>query len=255
MPGKPGQQVPAPYAPVIVAKSGRAIPQPHTADVFAILGIGCWVVAAVIGSCVVFGYSDLVSSDYRIGEWFDSIGLGNAVLVKAATVWHYAGGPGGSFVLALVATVWLFIANRRGWALYVVVCGIGGLVISEVLKKTIDRARPSWPDPAIVESGGSFPSGHSMAGIYVWAVVGIVLMYLLRRPLGTVIGWCLIVFGILMAPSRLILGVHWPSDVVGGWMLALGWVLLVSACAVVLVARRNPQGRSVPDENQVVTST
>ena len=183
----------------------RAIPQPHTADVFAILGIGCWVVAAVIGSCVVFGYSDLVSSDYRIGEWFDSIGLGNAVLVKAATVWHYAGGPGGSFVLALVATVWLFIANRRGWALYVVVCGIGGLVISEVLKRRSIVLVPSWPDPAIVESGGSFPSGHSMAGIYVWAVVGIVLMYLLRRPLGTVIGWCLIVFGILMAPSRLIL--------------------------------------------------
>ena len=51
MPGKPAQQDPAPYAPVIVAKSGRAIPQPHTADVFAILGIGCWVVAAVIGSC------------------------------------------------------------------------------------------------------------------------------------------------------------------------------------------------------------
>ena len=128
MPGKPAQQDPAPYAPVIVAKSGRAIPQPHTADVLAILGIGCWVVAAVIGASVVFGYTDLVSSDYRIGEWFDSIGLGNAVLVKAATVWHYAGGPGGSFVLALVATVWLFIANRRGWALYVVVCGIGGLL-------------------------------------------------------------------------------------------------------------------------------
>ena len=255
MPASSVPQAPAAFAPVIVAKSGRAIPQPRSADAFAILGVACWVVAAVIGALVVSGYTNLAASDYRIGSWFDSLGLGDAVLVKAATIWHYAGGPPGSFVLAVVATVWLFFANRRGWALYVLVGGVGGLLISELLKKTIDRARPSWPDPTIIESGGSFPSGHSMAGIYVWAVVGIVLMYLLRRPLGTVVGWCFIVFGVLMAPSRLILGVHWPSDVVGGWMLALGWVLLVSACAVVIVARRNPHGRSVPAEDPAVTST
>ena len=137
-----------------------------------------------------------------------------------------------------------------------VVCGIGGLVISEVLKKTIDRARPSWPDPAIVESGGSFPSGHSMAGIYVWRGQGIVLMYLLRRPLGTVIGWCLIVFGILIGAEPTD---SWSplarSDVVGGWMLALGWVLLVGAlCSRPRCKTKSTKAGPYRMKTEVVTS-
>ena len=243
----------APRIPV--QQSGRLIPQANTATAFAGIAIVCWLAAAFLGALVITNSELLTASDFRLGSWIDGIGLDDGWFVNVALVWHWTGGPIGSFAIAAIATIWLLAIGRRGWALFVIVNGVGGVLISEVVKRTVERPRPSWPDPAIIESGGSFPSGHSMAGIYVWAVIGVVLMYLLRRPLGTILGWCLVVFGLLMAPSRLVLGVHWPGDVVAGWLLALGWVLLVTACAVVLVARRSLAGTPVPAETEAVSST
>lgn len=244
--------------PVIVQKSGRAIPGAWTAKAFISLTIVCWLMAGMIAYLVISAYDAFAKSDYQIGSWIDSLGLNDGFLLNVALVWHWTGGPIGTFVFATVATIWLLVIRRWGWALYVVACGVGGLVIAEVIKRTVNRARPNWPDTPVTESGGSFPSGHSMAGIYVWAVVGVVLIYLLRRPLGTVLGWCLVVFGVLMAPSRLVIGVHWPSDVIAGWLLALGWVLLVTAVAVVIVARRSLKAESSPPpppESEPVSST
>lgn len=243
----------APRIPV--QQSGRLIPQASTATAFAGIAIVCWLAAAFLGALVITNSELLTASDFRLGSWIDGIGLDDGWFVNVALVWHWTGGPIGSFAIAAIATIWLLAIGRRGWALFVIVNGVGGVLIAEVIKRTVERPRPSWPDPAIIESGGSFPSGHSMAGIYVWAVIGVVLMYLLRRPLGTILGWCLVVFGLLMAPSRLVLGVHWPGDVVAGWLLALGWVLLVTACAVVLVARRSLAETPVPAETEAVSST
>lgn len=197
-----------------------------------------------------------MSSDQQVGQWFDAAGLQVVALREATLVWHYVGGPIGTFALMAVATIWLLVLKRWGWAAYLVVCAVGGLMIAETMKHLVARARPAWPDPTIIETGGSFPSGHSMGGIYAWTTVGVVLIYLMRRPLGTIFGWCLIVFGVLMAPSRLILGVHWPSDVVAGWMFAIGWVLLVSAVAIIIAANRSLKSVSQePADTAVASST
>ncbi len=242
--------------PVIVQKSGRAIPGAWTAKAFIGLTIVCWLQAGMIAYLVITGYSAFANSDFQIGQRIDALGLDDGFLLNVALVWHWVGGPIGTFLAAAIGTIWLLLIRRWGWAIYVVACGVGGVVIAEVIKRTVNRPRPNWPGTAVTESGGSFPSGHSMAGIYVWTVLGIVLIYLLRRPLGTILGWCLIVFGLLMAPSRLVIGVHWPSDVIAGWLLALGWVLLVTAVAVVVAARRSAKtASSPPPESEALAST
>ena len=89
-------------------------------------------------------------------------------------------------------------------------------VISQVVKRTIDRQRPVWPDPFEAPDSFSFPSGQHHGGIYGWVVFGIVALYLLRGPWNRIVGVALIAFGVLMGPSRVVFGVHWPTDVLGG---------------------------------------
>ena len=225
--------------PVVVANSGRSIPGAWSAGAFLSITVVAWIAAGLLAFLIVGSSAIILNSDREVGSAIAAFGRDLDVVRRATLTWHYAGGPIGTFALMAVATIWLLAIKRWWWALYLVACGLGGLVIAESMKHLVARTRPSWPDALIVESGGSFPSGHSMGGIYAWTMVGVVLIYLLARPLGTVLGWMLIVFGVLMAPSRLILGVHWPSDVVAGWLFALGWVLLVSAVAVLLVAKRS----------------
>ena len=156
----------------------------------------------------------------------------------------------GSWVVLVPVTVGVVaVLYRRGyrwWALWVGLCGMGGWMVSQTVKHLVDRERPTWPDPFETLTSPSFPSGHSMAGIYGYVVFGIVALALLdkRWP-----GVLLIAFGMLMGPSRVLLGVHWPTDVLAGWLLAGAWI---SACAAAVLwvresrRERRPQPAGTP---------
>ena len=156
----------------------------------------------------------------------------------------------GSWVVMVPLTigivVLLYRQGHRYWAWWVGLCGMGGWMVSQSVKHLVDRERPVWQDPFEVLTSPSFPSGHSMTGIYGYVVFGIVVLALGRRRWPGVL---LIVFGVLMGPSRVLLGVHWPSDVLAGWLLAGAWI---SACgAAVLWVResrpvRTPQHSDTP---------
>ncbi|MGV1037087.1 MAG: phosphatase PAP2 family protein [Candidatus Nanopelagicales bacterium] len=219
----------------------RELPPAERAPLYFGIAALCWSFAAVIAVSAATSAVWLTNFDYRVGSWFIDVDANAYWLKQLALVWHWGEGPIGSTIFTIVVAVALLATRHRGWAGYLIACAIGGVVISETVKHLVDRARPSWPDPLITEVGGSFPSGHTMSGIYVWSVVGLIAMYVISGRAGTVLGWALVVFGVLAGPSRLFLGVHWPSDVIGGWMLALGWVLIVSAVALIIRNRRGTQ--------------
>jgi undecaprenyl-diphosphatase len=142
--------------------------------------------------------------------------------------------------VTIAVVIGLTHAGHRWWAFWVGACGMGGWIISQSVKHLVDRQRPVWPDPFEVLTSPSFPSGHSMAGVYGYVAFGIAALALLpyRWP-----GVALIVFGMLMGPSRVLLGVHWPTDVLMGWLLAGAWVC--TAAAVVMWLRDRVHGAEV----------
>ena len=155
--------------------------------------------------------------------------------------WHQAGADitalGGSAIITLLALgAFAFLAMRRQWrnALLMVVAVVGGLAISLLLKEVYDRPRPQIVGRTFVMTT-SFPSGHSSNS----AVAYLTLAILLAKSLQ---GWRLkayVIFVGLLLPflvglSRVFLGVHWPTDVIAGWLLGLAWGLLVYAVATLL---------------------
>ena len=232
----------APASPIHISASGRALPSPRAARGFLLIAIAFWLFAATIGLAVMTKWAVLQNSDLSIDSQTEAWGTSSEILGDWALAWQHLGSPPVSVVLVALFVGGLLVAKRFGWALFVLASAFGGVLIAGVIKAVVDRPRPVWTDPLYVETGGSFPSGHSMVGIYGWAVAGIVLIYVVKRPIGTWLGWILIVVGISFAPSRLVLGVHWPSDVVAGWLLATGWVLVVSAVALTIAYRRQRVG-------------
>lgn len=163
--------------------------------------------------------------DLAIGAFVHIFAVQNPWAVSIAA---FFGAMGSGFVLAPLTVgvvVALWVRGQRWWSVWIGACGAGGILISQIVKQFVDRQRPQWQDLAHTLTSPSFPSGHSMAGIYGYFAFGVVAWFLVNRWFGVV----LMVFGLLMGPSRVVYGVHWPTDVLGGWLYASAWVCTVTA--------------------------
>jgi undecaprenyl-diphosphatase len=142
-------------------------------------------------------------------------------------------GEVGATVVAVTAT--LVLAARRRWslALFVGLSGAVGVVLVEVGKRSAGRLRPDGAE-AFIDSGldRSFPSGHSAAGIYVFGAIAVLLVLVGQRTGAALVqrcGWVLLAFGVSIGASRIVLGVHWATDVLAGWALGSAVLLLLAA--------------------------
>ena len=131
---------------------------------------------------------------------------------------------GGYQVIAPVSAVLTFILWKRSYlsARFFVVAVLGAALLNGVMKFAFHRPRPElWPR-LIQESGASFPSGHSMySAAFVTALILLAWNTRLRwlaLTLGTL-------FTLIVGWSRVDLGVHYPTDVLAGWLTGLAWVL------------------------------
>ena len=156
---------------------------------------------------------------------------------------------GAAPLLAVLALATAFVLWWRGARVIVSVApmialGLAGVAAS-VAKQLVGRSRPPMALRLVSETEPSFPSGHATDSAAFYVALGlIVAVFVLRRPLSRVLA---VAGGFVIAGciglSRLILGVHWPSDVVAGW--ALG-----TTTALVVVLATTGLSRVTPPSNE-----
>jgi membrane-associated phospholipid phosphatase len=125
-------------------------------------------------------------------------------------------------VVALAAVVVLWLRARRRTAAFVAVVVVGAAALESLTKVIVGRARPVFTDPVAHAAGKSFPSGHAMTSLTVFGLLVILAGH--RRP--QAIGAAVVAVA-AVGFSRLALGVHYVSDVLGGWLLGTAWLLAV----------------------------
>lgn len=136
------------------------------------------------------------------------------------------GGVIGISIITLIALTFLVKKRLYKQATIVAASVIGATLVNIALKSLFARTRPDLWEQLITETSYSFPSGHAMLSSVV-AVVLIILCWRTRyRSAALVAG---LVFMMLISFSRLYLGVHFPTDVLGGWLMGTAWVLVVVA--------------------------
>jgi len=134
---------------------------------------------------------------------------------------------GGPTVLSLVVfsvVGFLLLQARYRTARVVAITSISGEVIDAVLKQTFNRPRPSVVPHLRDVYTMSFPSGHAMESAIVYLTLGAILMRATESRLTKL--YCLgmaMVLTLLAGVSRVYLGVHYPTDVIGGWMIGFVW--------------------------------
>jgi len=197
-----------------------------------------WASAALLTAFVV-GAAGTPAMDATVSGGLDVFAHANGWIVPLARFFALMGSGLVLFPIT-VAVVLVLLRQHPWWAAWVAACGLGGLLISQTVKRAVDRQRPQWPDPFETLDSASFPSGHSMAGIYGWVVFGVVALCLLSPPWNRAAGIGLITFGVMMGPSRALLGVHWPTDVLAGWLFAGAWVMTAGAVIVWWRSRVGP---------------
>lgn len=133
-------------------------------------------------------------------------------------------------VIAIGAVVALLFLRLRKEATWLAATVISGWLANSLLKLTIGRVRPEVVPHLTEASGMSFPSGHSFNAAVVFLSIALTFAALSQRQCVrlTLIGSA-IVLTLLIAISRVWLGVHFPSDVAAGWLGGAAWAFTASA--------------------------
>lgn len=154
--------------------------------------------------------------------------VGRSALVPAAHVLTELGSWWVILPAACIAGAWLAWRGevRRG-AILVLIVALGKMAI-ELQKYQFDRERPDPHGHLVAVHNMAFPSGHSSNAMMAWLAIALLAVPERYRRQAVMIA---LLLAALTGISRLVLAVHWPSDVAGGWAFGAAWVLLLASFA------------------------
>ena len=205
------------------SKASTDAPRPRSLAIVAGVLLGFFVLLLI---AVAAAWEPIL----RFDRWLGHGMVGHpAWLVSPADSLGLATRDLGTVAVVAIAVALLWRPHRL-WAQWLLWSAIGGFALQNIAKELVGRTRPLWSESAFQPLTASFPSGHAMSGITMWVVLGLIL---LLAPVGgrlpRLIGVLALAVGVLMGPSRLVLGVHWPTDILGGWLFGGAVVCGVAA--------------------------
>ena len=146
------------------------------------------------------------------------------VLLAIARFFTALGEPTVLIGACLLCALWLWSAGRGRLGLTLLLIALIGRGLSEAQKYWIARVRPDIEPHLVVVKTSSFPSGHATSSMIFYLAVALALTA--RTRWNRVAAAGAVLLSLLIGTSRVMLGVHWPSDVIGGWAFGMLWVLL-----------------------------
>ena len=177
--------------------------------------------AVLLAVAVESAWDPFRELDEHTASFLHDHAAGHPLVIKILIRVSDVGGPTPARVLVAAVAVALWARGARRLALWAVSTMVAGAVLDTGLQTLVGRARPHLPHPFAHAPGASFPSGHAMASALAAGIVVLVLLPLVGRA-GKAALWTIASLAVLaVGYSRVALGVHWVTDVVGAWLLAL----------------------------------
>ncbi len=130
-------------------------------------------------------------------------------------------------LLTLSIVIYLMLLRRFGAMTFLIAAVLGGVLISLALKQAFGRPRPDLVVHLSYTATSSFPSGHSMLSAVTYLTLGALLARIhAARRFKAFFLLTAVLLTVMVGISRVYLGVHWPTDVLGGWAVGAAWATL-----------------------------
>jgi membrane-associated phospholipid phosphatase len=169
----------------------------------------------------LFGGGGLVADQSLVGDlavWRGS----NPETTSALILLTQLGGAPVLLTLAALAAIPIARRNRMA-AVALIGTVLGGRFLIELMKLAVNRPRPAIDSHAVSVFSQSFPSGHAGNSIMTYGAIALFALPQRWRAAGLTAA---VALSAAVGATRPILGVHWPSDVIGGWCLGALWLLV-----------------------------
>ena len=188
---------------------------------------------ALLAAGIAAPWEPLLNVDTTVAtEAYERV-IGHSGTITMLRVVAAAASPEVFRLLLLGAAVFLIRRRALRLCLWVVVTIVVEAALAVGLKRVFDRSRPLWDDPITTVGGFSFPSGHAAGGgMFAVAAVLLAVTTMQRSRLRSAVCALAVAAGVAAGLDRVLLGVHYVSDVVAGWLLgaavvSAAWVLVV----------------------------
>lgn len=188
--------------------------------IFFISGGLFWLIVATIANGTIENF------DLPIIEFIQGMEVPSLTLILKTFTW-IGSGIGVTVITLFICFILYFKEHRRAQAWLFAFTIVSTIALNEGLKRIFTRSRPEIH--RLMDAGGySFPSGHTMMAISLYAMI----VYVFWPRLTTIVSRIALVItasfiAFLIAVSRIYVGVHYPSDIAGGFMMSTLWLTIV----------------------------